>query len=148
MSWRRMVLLGLGAGVLLLAAIQLVPYGRDHTNPPVGQEPDWPSPEVRSLAARACFDCHSNETAWPWYSSVAPVSWLVARDVSEGRHTLNFSDWSHPEEADEMAETVLEGEMPPFYYVWMHPSAALSDAEQDILVRGLQAIGGGEGEGR
>ena len=59
--------------------IQLVPFGRDHTNPPVVQEPKWDSPATRELAKRACFDCHSNETVWPWYSNIAPVSWLVAR---------------------------------------------------------------------
>jgi hypothetical protein len=62
--------------------IQLVPFGRDHTNPVVTAEPRWDSPVTRELADRACFDCHSNETEWPWYAGVAPVSWLVYRDVS------------------------------------------------------------------
>ena len=61
-----------------------VPYGRDHVNPPVGAEPSWDSPETRALARQACFDCHSNETEWPAYSTVAPVSWLIQHDVSEG----------------------------------------------------------------
>jgi hypothetical protein len=65
-------------GVLILA--QLVPYGRN-PNPPVQQEPPWNLAETRVLTERACFDCHSNETRWPWYSNVAPVSWLVQRDV-------------------------------------------------------------------
>ena len=69
---------------LLLVAIQFAPYGRAHTNPPVRREPSWDTPANRELARRACFDCHSNETAWPWYTSVAPVSWLAQRDVDEG----------------------------------------------------------------
>ena len=73
--------------------IQLVPYGRDHTNPPVTSEPAWDSPQTKALAQKACFDCHSNETVWPWYSSIAPGSWLIYRDVVEGRGNLNFSEW-------------------------------------------------------
>ena len=79
--------------VVLMAFIQLIPFGRAHANPPVLQEPNWDSPQTRDLASRACFDCHSNETTWPWYSNVAPVSWLVQRDVDEGREKLNFSEW-------------------------------------------------------
>ena len=80
-------------GLLLLAfvAIQLVPYGRDHDNPAVIAEPNWDSPQTRDLFMTACGDCHSYETEWPWYSNIAPVSWLVQHDVEEGREKLNFS---------------------------------------------------------
>ena len=135
-------------GLLLL--IQLVPYGRDHSNPPVVREPDWDRPRTRELAVRACFDCHSNETRWPWYSHVAPVSWLLQRDVNEGRRVVNFSEWHRPyEEASESAETVTEGEMPPWYYVIVHPPAELTPEEKEDLVRGLTATfgSGHEGEG-
>jgi hypothetical protein len=71
--WRILRLL-LIVGVVVFVAIQLVPYGRDHTNPPVTAEPRWDSPQTRTLAVSACFDCHSNETAWPWYTNVAPFS--------------------------------------------------------------------------
>src|SRR5690242_6290427 len=81
-------------GVFLL--IQLVPYGRDHTNPSHNVEPKWDKPATRALARRACFDCHSNKTVWPWYSHVAPVSWLVMKDVVDGRHEMNFSEWDKP----------------------------------------------------
>ena len=74
---------------LFLLAIQLIPYGRAHANPPVLAEPAWDSPATRDLAVRACFDCHSNETVWPWYSNIAPVSWLVQRDVDGGRNKAN-----------------------------------------------------------
>lgn len=136
----------------LLLVIQLVPYGRDHDSPLVVEEPDWDQPRTRELAVRACFDCHSNETHWPWYSHVAPVSWLVQSDVDEGRRVIDFSEWNRVyEEAGESAEAVIEGEMPPWYYVALHPSAKLSADEQDELVRGLTATLGradeGEGEG-
>src|SRR5437764_214194 len=93
----------IGGGLVVLALVlfglmQLVPTGISYTNPPVVSEPNWDSPQTRALAQRACFDCHSNETTWPWYSHVAPVSWLLARDVIEGRSRLNFSTWGQPNE--------------------------------------------------
>ena len=129
----------IGYGSLgLLVALQLVRYGRSHTNPPVTGEPPWDAPETRRLAKQACFDCHSNETEWPLYASVAPVSWLVQYDVDEGRAALNFSEWSRPqEEAEEAADEVMEGEMPPAVYTLMHAHARLSDAERDRLAQGL-----------
>ena len=72
-------IIGFGAAIIVggFALTQVVPYGRNHTNPAVVYEPDWDSPETRALAERACFDCHSNETTWPWYSTIAPISWLT-----------------------------------------------------------------------
>lgn len=135
-------------GVALAAAIQLVPYGRDHSNPPVTAEPQWDSAATRDLAKRACFDCHSNETVWPWYSHVAPVSWLLQRDVDDGRSKLNFSEWDKPQkEADEAAKEVREGEMPPWFYLPTHPEARLTDAEKQALIVGLEATVGTKGEG-
>ena len=131
------------ASVMVLIAgvgIQLVPYGRPTANPPVRVEPRWNAPETRELAVRACFDCHSNQTHYPWYSYVAPVSWLVQKDVVEGRAKLNFSEWDLPQrEAHESAEEVQKGEMPPAIYLPTHPEARLSDAEKQALVRGLRA---------
>jgi mono/diheme cytochrome c family protein len=129
--------------VALLAVtiiVQLVPHGRNHTNPAVIQEPNWDSPQTRQLAQRACFDCHSNETVWPWYSNIAPASWLVQKDVDEARRYLNFSEWTGSiREADEIAEVVAEGEMPPSQYLLMHPQARLNASEKDALIRGLNA---------
>jgi len=133
--WMKWGFLGL---VGLLVVIQVVPYGRAHDNPSVVAEPAWDSPATRDLAVRACYDCHSNETVWPWYSHVAPVSWLVARDVAEGREKLNFSQWGSAEEADDVVETIQEGEMPPVYFELMHASARLTDAETRQLIAGLQ----------
>jgi mono/diheme cytochrome c family protein len=131
----------------LLIAIQFVPYGRDHTNPPVIAEPAWDSPQTRVLFMRACADCHSNESEWPWYSNVAPASWLIARDVYEGRAAFNISEWGRPEnEGDEAAETVQNGEMPPWFYVPLHPLANLSADERQRLIAGLTATFGGEDE--
>ncbi len=132
----------LGAGVavcvVLFLLIQLVPV--DASNPPITGEPNWDSPQTRELAQAACFDCHSNETTWPWYSKIAPVSWLTAHDVNDGRSELNFSEWgSQRMETDEIAEVINEGEMPPWFYVVMHPSANLSDSEKQALISGLNA---------
>lgn len=120
--------------------IQLVPYGRNHINPLVVSEPKWDSPRTQSLAQRACFDCHSNETVWPWYSNIAPVSWLVYRDAVEGRRRLNFSEWSYSSRrANEASEVVLEGRMPPFQYLLIHKNAILTSIEKEELAKGLAA---------
>ncbi|HZO79641.1 MAG TPA: heme-binding domain-containing protein [Solirubrobacteraceae bacterium] len=135
----------LGRGVIIilivvLAGIQLLPYGRDHANPPVRGEPRWDSPRTRELAVRACFDCHSNETRWPWYSNVAPLSWLIQRDVRDGRRHLNFSEWDRPQsEAREAARAMQHGAMPPSYYTALNRSAELSESDWEALVAGLTA---------
>lgn len=149
MDSRSLVRRGLLTLGLLLVALQLVPYGHDTSNPPVLSEPAWDSPRTRELARRACFDCHSHETRWPWYARVAPVSWLVRHDVDEGRRELNFSDWAHPgEEAGEAAGCVAEGEMPPRAYALMHGGARLSRTERDELVAGLERTIGATRVGR
>ena len=149
MNVKRVVLIILAvlAGGFLL--LQLVPYGRAHDNPPVTNEPNWDSSETRVLAERACFSCHSNETEWPWYSHIAPVSWLVQHDVDEGRQVLNFSTWGNGrgEEGEEIGEVIWEGEMPPAQFLLTHPEARLTDAEKQQLIRGLTASGIGEGRG-
>jgi hypothetical protein len=136
----------LGAGLIgALVIIQLAPYGRGHTNPPVSQEPRWDRPRTRALAVRACFDCHSNETVWPWYSHVAPMSWLVQRDVDQGRRALNYSEWDRGQrEAHESAESVSKGEMPPWFYALPGTSARLTQAERAELIAGLEATFGAE----
>jgi len=134
-----------GVGLLgLFLALQVVPYGRDHSNPPQRSEPAWDSPATRALARQACFDCHSNETEWPAYSHIAPASWLVQYDVEEGRAALNFSEWQRPQkEADEASEKVQEGDMPPRVYKLMHGHGRLSAADRDRLAQGLAKTLGG-----
>ena len=142
----------IGLIVLVFLLLQLIPVSALQTNPPVVREPQWDSPTTRSLAQRACFDCHSNETAWPWYARVAPMSWAITFDTLRGRRALNFSEWGvaptggegegreggrreGPGGAD---RTIANGSMPPWYYVLLHPEANLSAAEKQQLVRGLQ----------
>src|ERR1041384_6290391 len=128
--------------IVLVFLIQLIPYGHNHTNPSVNTEPNWDSPETRALAQRACFDCHSNQTRWPWYSNIAPASWLVYRDVTEGRMHINFSDWNRTEEqhADEFQKVFAENSMPPAQYLLLHPEARLSQADRQTLIDGLTNI--------
>lgn len=138
------------AALIIVAAIQLVPYGKDHTNPPVAREPAWDSPATRNLAKQACFDCHSNETVWPWYSRIAPASWLVYRDVVEARRHLNFSQWQggavEGESPGKAAKEVESGGMPPFQYRIAHPHARLDDASRKALLQGLTATMKGTGK--
>lgn len=135
--------------VALFVVIQFVPVAGAKTNPPVVAEPDWDSPQTRELAVRACYDCHSNETVWPWYSNVAPASWRLISHTNEGREHLNFSEWNRPQEgADEAAESVLDASMPLRAYLFAHPEARLSDQEKAQLAQGLEnTIGGGDNEG-
>ena len=122
--------------VLVFGAIQLVPVSR--TNPPVEGNPAAPA-EVQAILRTSCYDCHSNQTVWPWYSRVAPVSWLVASDTSEGRSKFNFSTWGRysPEERalilKRVGHEVHEGDMPPWYYTLKHTDARLSPAQRTTL---------------
>src|SRR6476661_114190 len=97
MRWLRRIAILLGTLGVVFALMQAVPYGRTHSNPAVLGEPAWDSPRTRELAVRACFNCHSNETRWPWYADVAPFSWVVQLDVQNARDTLNFSEWTRPQ---------------------------------------------------
>ncbi len=143
--WPTRSLIAFGIGGLL---IQAVPYGRAHTNPAIIAEPVWDSPTTRELASRACFDCHSNEVRWPWYSHIAAVSWLVQHDVDEGRAAFNVSEWRRPqEEASESADSLRSGEMPLGPYVWLHPTARLNAMETAALVGGLATTFGSQAEG-
>jgi hypothetical protein len=136
-----------GVGLFLVA--QVVPYGRDHANPPKLAEPEWSSPDIRTLFYRACRDCHTNETSWPWYSFVAPSSWLVQYDVDEGRSHFNVSEWGRGKQhGDEAAEMVRKGEMPPWFYRPLHPDVQLSPAEHQRLIAGLEKTFGSSSDHR
>jgi hypothetical protein len=112
-------------------------------------------PEVAATLSRSCNDCHSNNTVWPWYSNVAPVSWLLVSDVNEGRNELNFSAWGAYDREKQhkllgkICEEVKDGEMPGTPYTLMHPNARLSNADQGKLCAWTAALapGGGEHEG-
>lgn len=141
MRLRRLLMIVIVMLGIFLIAIQFIPVM--YTNPPIINEPNWDSQETRALTVRACFDCHSNETDLPWYSNIAPVSWLIYRDVDEGRKEMNFSEWRMKSKrvdhaAEEIEEVIREGEMPPWYYLPLHPQAKLTDSEKQALIEGLQ----------
>jgi hypothetical protein len=132
--------------IVICIAVPLIFLRGEHTNPPVMAEPQWDSLRTRELFFRACGDCHSNETVWPWYSNVPPVSVLIQNDTLEGRAQFNVSEWGRPEnEGGESAELLQSGEMPPRMYLLMHPSASLNASEKQELLQGLIATFGGEG---
>ncbi len=117
----------------------------ERTNPPVNPANTFqyrfhPPENIAGMISRACMDCHSDETRWPWYSSVAPVSWYLSRHVETGRERLNFSSWSQRERGEEayklgeMRDWVARGKMPLKSYVKLHPEARLSSSEIDSLV--------------
>jgi hypothetical protein len=132
---RRVIAALIGLAVALVAAQLAAP---ERSNPPVEVEVPAP-PEVREVLRRSCYDCHSNETVWPWYSRVAPVSWLLAHDVNEGREYVNYSTWNRlpPEKQAEMIheswEHVAEGDMPPWQYLPLHRRARLGEEDRALL---------------
>jgi len=123
--------------MLLVLGIQLIPVPRE--NPPAVAPISVPD-DVRTVLENSCYDCHSNLTEWPWYSRVAPVSWLVYKDVKKGRDELNFSEWGEysdrrrDHKLEEVEEKVSEGEMPLKVYLPLHPEARLSDADRQALI--------------
>ena len=128
----------------LLILIQLI---RPSTvNPPIDSKQEIAAhltvePAVQSIFDRSCNDCHSNQTVWPWYSHVAPVSWLVASDVNDGRRHVNFSGWGmYPIEKSEklleaICKEVQEGDMPPLQYTPLHRASKLTKADQEEICR-------------
>ena len=124
------------AALMVLVAMQLVPVER--TNPPVTERIEAPV-EVEAILETACFDCHSNETRWPWYARVAPASWLLTHHVEEGRAELNFSEWDDfdAEEQIDLVDRIVEvtesGEMPPWDYLLLHPEARLDARDAAVL---------------
>jgi mono/diheme cytochrome c family protein len=136
---------GVVAVVLILVVVGNVATA--HTNPPVNNTIQWDSPETEKLFRTACMDCHSNETTWPWYSYVAPVSFLIAHDVEEGRDAMNLST-DRRVEGREMIEQIENGKMPKSPYPMLHPEANLSADQKAQLIAGIRAtFGAGGGRG-
>ncbi len=136
--WRRFKFLVFFA-VILLFVIQL--YRPQRTNPTTDPKQDIHlivsvDPQIVSIMKRSCNDCHSNQTVWPWYSHIAPVSWLLVSDVNRGRAAANFSEWSRysaqeqKKHLEEVCSEISTGEMPALQYVLMHPKARLSAEEK------------------
>ncbi len=134
----------LGIIIILFIGIQFVPYGKDHTNPKSISEPQWDKPKTRTTFFKLCGDCHSNETTWPIYSNVAPVSWLVQNDVDEGREKLNVSMWNVQErnKGNDAAHEYEEGDMPPWIYTLPRPQTKLPQSEKEEFINGLKATFG------
>lgn len=137
MLFKKLILIG-GAVVLVVAVLQLIRSAP--TNPLSDPSTSFevvakPPQEVASSLKRACYDCHSNQTAWPLYSYRAPASWIIAHDVNEGRAHLNFSEWTRPgpegqtPHLGEVCEQMQAGKMPLRSYTLLHPQAKLSRQE-------------------
>ena len=136
-SRKKLILWTLGGLVALFLLIQLIPYGRNATNPPANSPFQWSSTAVEDIARRSCYDCHSNETKRWWAVKIAPFSWLAQHDVSKGRSIFNFSDWNGTL-SPELLQHAVTDNMPPIQYTLLHPSAKLTDAEKQQLVQGFQ----------
>lgn len=130
------------AAVLLIMVISYLVSG-SRVNPPVEAQVTWDSPATQDMFMRACADCHSHETKWPWYTNFAPISWRVIDHVNEGREEFNISVAEHGE-ADEAAEKLLDGSMPLWDYLLFHPEAKLTDSEKQQFAQGLTATFGGK----
>jgi cytochrome c551/c552 len=131
--------IGVLVAIVVGVGIQFVPVKGLGSNPPARYKLDAP-PEVLAILQRSCFDCHTNETKWPFYARIAPGSWLMARDVNKGRSRFNMSEWGDTDEDERQLDKenswdqIEEGEMPKWFYVFpMHPSAKLSDADKATL---------------
>jgi len=140
MNWKKIVWISLIAVVLI---IQLIPSGRPEVMPDNPDDliinnsiPD----SITTLLKAACYDCHSNETSYPWYAYVAPVSWLVARDINVGRSNMNLSDWQSKSKIDkvkilgDIQDEIEEGSMPMPIYILMHPEAKLTPEQRKMLI--------------
>jgi cytochrome c551/c552 len=133
------------AAVAVFMAIAQI-YRPARTNPPIEEKQEIGAtlavgPVIASILDRSCNDCHSNRTVWPWYSNVAPVSWLVVSDVNRGRRRVNFSEWEsytadkRSKLLEAICKEVTEGDMPPATYTPMHSSASLTKADAREICR-------------
>jgi hypothetical protein len=140
-NWFKWVVLAIG---ILLGAAQF--YRPARTNPPIDPKLELKAtlpmdPVVEEVFSRSCDDCHSSRTVWPWYSRVAPASWLIVSDVNRGRNELNFSNWGAYSRADrekrlsEICKEMSEGEMPGLPYLLLHPRAAANKADIGAVCR-------------
>jgi len=128
----------IGALVLVAALVVAQAVRIEKTNPPEFSEISA-APEIQPLLRRACYDCHSNETVWPWYSNIAPVSWMVGSDVAEGRRMLNFSEWGRYANDNQgvklsgIIKEMQDGDMPPWYYSAIHRNSRLNQQERERI---------------
>jgi Haem-binding domain len=136
--WKKLALVGAILAGVVGVGIQFIPIAGVGNNPPERFATGAP-PEVEKILREACYDCHSNETRWPWYARLAPASWLMIRDVRKGRSRMNMSEWGDTDEEERSLdkenswEQIEAGDMPPWFYIPMHPKAYLSDQEKALL---------------
>jgi len=124
--------------IIVLIVIQFIPFGKEHTNPKIINEPNWNNIKTKKLFYKACGDCHSYKTKWPSYSNYAPASWLISYDVNEGREHLNINEKFSRKDIEEAIEEIEENEMPPLPYKIMHKNEQLTDNEKKELINGLK----------
>jgi heme-binding protein len=133
---------GLALVLILVIGAQFV--GADRTNPPTKAQASLlaqkaMTPDVRAILDRSCRDCHSNDTRWPWYSHIAPVSWILLQEVHDARDRMNYSNWTSYDSDDQdkflngMCKLTTKGRMPLPSYLWVHRDARLSDADVKTL---------------
>lgn len=135
------------AAAAVLISIQFVPSSFSRVNPPVTGEPAWDSPETRKTFMTACGDCHSNQTRYPWYSTIAPVSWLIENDILNGRKHFNISEWDRSQRGGEdAAQEVRRGAMPIGPYLLLHPDVNFTPEKKTRFVQGLLKTFGGVSE--
>lgn len=132
---KKIIKYSINALIIIFIIIQFIPVER--TNPPVTHKVKWDSQQTENTARKVCFDCHSNETVWPWYSYIAPIKFIVVKDVNEGREHLNFST-GNLDDADECAEEVEKGKMPMQIYTIIHRDAILDENEKQDFILGLK----------
>jgi mono/diheme cytochrome c family protein len=140
----RLIGWGLG-GIAALVVLLTIGAILLETNPPVKQEPNWDSPQTKALAQRACYDCHSNETQWLWYTKLPVGSWLAVFDTMRARRVFNLSEMGNvPIKGDngsgvsDVVNVINDGSMPPNIYTVMHPDAILNVQEKQQLIQGFQ----------
>ena len=134
-------------GTIIVVFVLLQFTNPPRTNPPVVRDlmaTNPPPPEIAAMLHTACYDCHSSETRWPWYSRVAPMSWQIAKDVNDGRDNLNFSDWPNDpmraaKRLEDMSEQIGYGEMPLKKYTLIHTDARLTESQRKELTDWLDA---------
>ncbi len=133
------------AAVVVMVVIQAIPYGRNHTNPTPTGEPQWANTATRDIIVAACYDCHSDNTKYPTYASIAPISWTVQHHIDEGRGKLNFSEFATNKRGfDDVIEVIRNGSMPPGYFTafGMHPEAKLTKQQVATVIAGLEQTPG------
>lgn len=141
MPVRRIILWGVLGLLALFLLIQLIPYGRKHADPKPTQVARLPTAHGEQLFKQACADCHSDHTKWWWAASIAPASWLIYKDVQDGRGAMNLSEWDKPQpELGDVTEAISGGGMPPLQYKVIHPSAKLSSSEKRDLMAAFRDL--------